>query len=314
MTKLEYITKQLNKSKGKVYEQYIVNRIINLLNDFTIKFTTQQYVRFQDGRYALTDLYFPQLKIHVEINEAHHDIIADLSREEKILSALNDDKLKIPDEKDYVSLMENHKVISIYVYRDRKVKTIEEINIEIDDAVKCIKDRKVLLGTNFTNWDTNDPEPTFYINRGHIDVIDDISFRYTHEACNCFGHNYKLGSVWSGGALHPYQHNTILWFPHLYANKSWNNQISHDDSIITEKSNDLDKMNLELTSHLAEDSREAELRIVFAHVKDVLGDTRYRFKGLYKLNRVMSSNERGLIWDRIATQVRTYPQNQNHAL
>ncbi|MFX9108505.1 AbaSI family restriction endonuclease, partial [Acinetobacter baumannii] len=41
----DYVIRQLGRTKNKRYEAYVVNRIIHLLNDFTLKFVTQQFVR-----------------------------------------------------------------------------------------------------------------------------------------------------------------------------------------------------------------------------------------------------------------------------
>jgi hypothetical protein len=57
-----------------------------------IKFVTQQYVKRPEG-IALTDLYFPQLKIHVEIDEGQHflkdgtRVLQDKIREADIINA-----------------------------------------------------------------------------------------------------------------------------------------------------------------------------------------------------------------------------------
>ena len=67
-TKLDYITKQLRRTHNKKYENYVVTGIWHRLNDPTLKFVTQQYVMRPDGR-ALTDMYFPQLQVHIEVDE-----------------------------------------------------------------------------------------------------------------------------------------------------------------------------------------------------------------------------------------------------
>ncbi|MFO8067398.1 MAG: hypothetical protein R6U11_07440, partial [Bacteroidales bacterium] len=71
MDKLDYIARQLSRARKKRYEHYVTTRIWHLLNDLTIKLVTQQYVKRPEGR-ALTDIYFPQLQIHIEIDENHH--------------------------------------------------------------------------------------------------------------------------------------------------------------------------------------------------------------------------------------------------
>lgn len=53
----------VGRTKNKRYEAYVSNRIIHLLNDFTLKFVTQQFVGLSNQKIALTDLYFPQLQL-----------------------------------------------------------------------------------------------------------------------------------------------------------------------------------------------------------------------------------------------------------
>ena len=72
LDELTYYAKLLTKLRNKKYEFYVVSRIIHLLNDTEIQFTTQQLVRKKDGKRYLIDLYFPQFKIAVEIDESHH--------------------------------------------------------------------------------------------------------------------------------------------------------------------------------------------------------------------------------------------------
>ena len=88
MTKLEFISRQLAKAEGKRYEHYVVTRIWHLLNDTRIKPVTQQFITRPSGR-ALTDMYFPQLEMHIEIDEGHHkkQIEADKLREADIINA-----------------------------------------------------------------------------------------------------------------------------------------------------------------------------------------------------------------------------------
>jgi very-short-patch-repair endonuclease len=86
--KKEYIVRQISKTRNKRYENYIVCRIINLLDDLSVKFITQQPVIRSDGRRSLTDLYFPQLDLHVEVDELYHkrQIEADIDREADIIN------------------------------------------------------------------------------------------------------------------------------------------------------------------------------------------------------------------------------------
>ncbi|KDO13267.1 hypothetical protein DP83_11855 [Vibrio metoecus] len=48
------------------------------------------------------------------------------------------------------------------------------------------------------------------------------------------------------------------------------------------------------------------LALYLAKVKDSLGYTKYRFKGKYALNVGETDFKNGLVWERVATRVRTY--------
>lgn len=119
MDKKEYIIRQLGRTKNKKYEVYVVTKIIHLLNDFGIKFVTQQYVTRPEGR-ALTDLYFPQFGFHIEVDEGQHfnqaNIEADKIREADIINATGHEMLRID-----------------------VTKSFDDINIQVDIAVNKIK-------------------------------------------------------------------------------------------------------------------------------------------------------------------------------
>ena len=123
MDKKEYIIRQLGRTKNKKYEAYVVTRIIHLLNDFNIKFVTQQHVNRPTGR-ALTDLFFPQMKLHIEVDEAHHKNTknkeADIVREADIINATGHKPVEHID----------------------VTKTLEVINTRIDQIVSMIKKEK----------------------------------------------------------------------------------------------------------------------------------------------------------------------------
>jgi very-short-patch-repair endonuclease len=116
MDKKEYIIRQLGRTKNKKYEVYVVSRIIHLLNNFDIKFVTQQYVTRPEGR-ALTDLFFPQVNLHIEVDEPYHkdNIENDKIREADIVNATN------------------HEVLRVDVS-----KSIEDINSQIHEIVENI--------------------------------------------------------------------------------------------------------------------------------------------------------------------------------
>ena len=277
--KLNYITRQLSRSQKKRFENYVVNRIWNLLDDLTIKFVTQQYVVRPNGR-ALTDMFFPQFGLHIEVDEIYH------------MNQIEIDKLRQSD------------IINATGHSIERIDTskgVAFLNTRINEVIKLIRDLKK-NAVNFKSWDMDkEQDPITYIKRGYIDIKDDVAFKYSFLACNCFGHNYK--GLQKGGAVHPNQPKTVLWFPKLYPNAGWENKISDDDKTITEICSIPNK----IEEHIYESLNNGyNTRIVFARVKSPLGTIMYRFKGEFDLDIANSNVNNGLIWKRTKTKVTTY--------
>jgi very-short-patch-repair endonuclease len=279
MDKIDYITRQFYRAEKKRFEHYVVTRIWHLLNDLSIKFVTQQYVTRPEGR-ALTDMFFPQLKIHIEIDEGHHkkNIEWDKLREVDIINATG------------------HKI-----YRVDVTKDITSINNEIDVILTELRTAKKQTA-DFKDWDIlAEQNPQTYIEKGFIRVEDDVAFKTLVDAANCFGNNYK--GLQKGGAKHPNEPTKVIWFPKLYENEGWNNQISNDETTITEICKLPDLVNQHINKVV---NGKIHTRIIFARVKSPLGDIMYRFKGEYKLDTAATNPETGLVWRKIANEVKTY--------
>ncbi len=282
MKKTDYIIRQIGKSYKKKYENYVVTRIWHLVNNLDIKFITQQHVTKPEGR-ALTDMYFPQIQLHIEVDEGHHfnskglQIDQDAIRELDIINATG------------------HTVKRIKVVQE----SIENINKEIDEVVDFIK--KEINSINFLPWNIDaEYNPQTYIDKGSISVQDNVAFLTTKDACNCFGHKYK--GYQQATAKHAVE-DRILWFPKLYENKGWRNEISLDeDKIFMQKIGDHKKWfdeNKDKPDSLKE-------WVVFARVKSNLGDVMYRFKGVYKIDLINSETLGKVIFNRIEKTVKTY--------
>ena len=279
MNKLEFVSRQLAKAENKRYEHYVVTRIWHLLNDTRIKFVTQQFITRPSGK-ALTDMYFPQLETHIEVDEAHHkkQIESDKLREADIINATG------------------HTIIRVDV-----TESIDEINEEIDKIIAFLKS-KIESSTDFKNWDLDaEQSPQTYIERGYMDLKDDVAFRRIVDAVNCFGCNHKEFQL--AGKKHPKEKGKVIWFPKLYKNDKWNNKIFDDENTIVERH----EFDDEARKHIKKIVEKGfHTRIVFARVKSPLGDVMYRFKGEYKLDLEATDYERGLVWKRIGTCVKTY--------
>lgn len=283
--KLTYILRQLSKTNKKNYENYVVTRMYNRLDDLEIKFITQQYVSRGNGQYALTDMYFPQLNLHIEVDEPHHErnVEADKIREEDIIN------------------ITNHKIMRINIYNSIE---IEEVNLQIESVIEYIKAKKVELGEEFIGWDTKKEYSTeAYINKGYIDTKDNVAFFKIVDACNCFGLNYV--GYQRGGAKHPIEKGTLLWFPKLYANDKYTNRLSDDGNLIFESNNNKESTKEQI---LEQSNSKVFLsrRIVFARVIGPLGDIMYRFKGEFILDTEESINNKCFVWRKISERVKTY--------
>lgn len=299
MNKLDYVVRQLARTKSKKYEQYVVTGIIHKLRHHDIKFVTQQYVlrsvalpdllpdseKKASYKRALTDLYFPALGIHIEVDEPFHE---DKENVEK-------DKLR---ESDIVNATK-HDILRVEI----KDKTLKQIDERIDACVLKICEKFSKL-SDFKPWNLEDEYSIKqHIDRGHINANDNVAFKLVVDACNCFGHNYK--GYQQSTADHPHFSNISLWFPKLFENEDWSNTITDDEKIIKEYAKDDTKRQAHFDSCIADKRNK---RIVFAKAKDNLGMLLYRFKGLYELNIERSREKNMIIWERIATEVDTFPE------
>jgi very-short-patch-repair endonuclease len=281
MNKLDFISRQFSRAEKKRFEHYVVTRIWHLLNDLSIKFITQQYVSRPEGR-ALTDMFFPQLQIHIEIDEGHHknQIELDKLREADIINATG------------------HEILRVDVTKD-----IDEINKEISQIIERVRTKKS-SNSEFKPWDIDaELNPKTYIEKGYIDLKDDCAFKTMVDAANCFGNDYKPMGIWTGGAKHPRENGKLIWFPKLYKNGKWNNSISNDETEIRE----ICELPKTAKPHIDSVLKKGIYnRIVFARVKSPLGDTMYRFKGEYELDIGKTNYTDGLMWRRVAERVNTY--------
>ncbi|MCK8045593.1 hypothetical protein MSG37_11935 [Shewanella sp. 1CM18E] len=271
------MTRQLQRCKNKRFELYAITRIIHKIDDLDVKFITQQYVARPNG-FALTDLYLPQLKLHIEIDEGFHQgqIDADKIRELDIITATD------------------HQIKRI----DAAV-SIEQINTQVD---KIVADIKQMINAQkqsgcFQPWNPEIEHSVEYLKgRGSIRVSENVALRTSAEVCNLFGHQYK-GWQRSSASI-PKQPNIKLWFPKLYPNEQWFNEISHDGTEIHEYCLESEAKKREVIDR---NLVERFQYVVFARVKDELGQTMYRFKGVFELDRAKTCYEAGVFWKQIAT-------------
>ncbi len=277
MTELEYIIKQISKTNKKNFENYVVTRIWHGINTTDIKFTTQQFVSRPNG-HALTDMFFHQFKLHIEIDEPFHNKQKelDISREADIIQATN------------------HRIERIKITND-----ISFINEQIDNIVEKIKNlrKEGIKNKTFEPWDLEKEfNPDFYRKKGYLDVEENPSFRTILDASNCLGQNYKgVQRAWFKSKVYE-NHN--LWFPKFYKNADWDNKITEDGKTIIEKC----KIEGKKDTYYKDSIDSKVKRIVFPRSKDNLGFVLYKFKGVFETDKERSSPEKGMVYKRIETR------------
>lgn len=173
--KRDYLKRTLSRTKRKDYENYVVNAIWNRLDRIDIQPVTQQYVKRMDGKYALLDMYFPQVNLGIECDEPYHkkNEENDIIREMTMLEMLG-------------TLQETED------FRLRRIDVdgnLESIERQINSIVKEIKD--LLVTKKIDPWNINE-EPALIVRRqGSLSVNDSVRFRIIGEVAACFGKYYK---------------------------------------------------------------------------------------------------------------------------
>jgi len=279
LTKEDYILRSFSKIKHKKWELYVITRIIHLLNDPHIEFVCQQQIKKSSDGKSYLDLFFPQLKIYLEIDEAQHAKLQNKKEDENR-------KLEIVDATKFSEIR-----INVYDENTKNYKNINEINIEVDSFINFIKKRKeqFISKNAFFPWDYErkfSPEP--HKKRGYLDVKDNVVFQYHKEALGCFG--YK-GDHYQRAAWTWKEKNKRIWFPKLYEDSDWNNSLSDDGKKITMERSDngsLDVLWNEPKDNKwydrVKNGQKTDNSIVFAHNKDNLGRTVYKFLGEFEVS------------------------------
>lgn len=289
MSKDDYILRALSKISHKRWEHYIINRIFHKLNDPDLEFVCQQCIRKEghSGKIYLADLLFPQLKLYLEIDEAHHD----------------SDEAKMADGIRRLDIMEATGFIEKRIPAHNT--TLDKINHLVDEFIVLVRDIKAQqkVQGGFDPWEYG----TRYTARKHIDtgfieVGPYAVFRYHKDALECFGYG-KKGHHQSGSWRVPEAvvkaiglgGDVMVWFPRLYKAGEWDNSLSTDGNLITEKS-------LNSTRNYRETWR---YRIVMAHSRDELNRTLYRFLGVFTHDEQLSS-EGVNVFKRVDTRIKVY--------
>ena len=287
--KLEYMERLFAKISKKKTESYVISRIWHQLDDDRVKFVVQQYIRRTQDKYALADLYLPQLNIFIEINEPFHknNVEVDKVRNEEIVDKTHSE-LRIID-CGYVTKGKDGK-------DEIHWNSLDKIHCQVADVVKLIRQRISELGEKFKPWDdANTLSVEYHRSKGYLKVEDNECLRTTEDVAAVFGTKAKhRGFLRASGA--GIGENIIVWWPNT-EHRLWHNELSEDGMFIYEYPKAEDKRAAHLKQWL---SAPEETRVTFLRYKDDLGFCFYRFVGVFRLNHDKSIRENKCVWERVS--------------
>jgi len=273
LDKDEYFLESLSKIKHKKYELYVVAKVLFILNDPEIEFVCQQYVKTLTGR-NFVDLYFPQFKIYLKVNEDYHG-----TEEQKQLDVIRDREIL-----ESVGL-EPHE-LNVYDPKTLSFLPLSLIDQKIEifcERIRILKTKSVNEGS-FSPWvvDRSRYAPEQYLDKLKISVSENVILRRQVDVLQLFGAKYK---GWQRGWW-VRDKQSAVWFPKLYNLKSsiWNNSLSDDgmEIIETKKDGSIIKNPPNYNIH----------RIVFAHYKNNFGQTVYKFTGVFETQSNLCTKQR----------------------
>ena len=205
-----YLVKTLSRTKRKDYENYVINAIWQRLDNCNIEIVSQQYVEnnmIDNGNsHYFIDLYFPQLNIGIECDEAFHKkhLKKDKEREVSIYDIIN----KINNDSNYEP---------IHIDVTQSYQNLED---SINKTVKRIKEK--IIDINPLKWKIETPEQ-YYKEREEIKINDKKGFNSINKTCNVLfnaGRNEESkGASRAYFSLPKFKNTSIndykMWFPKL---------------------------------------------------------------------------------------------------
>ncbi|MGX7030648.1 AbaSI family restriction endonuclease [Vagococcus zengguangii] len=272
MNKVEYLAKTFSRTKRKDYENYVLNALWHKIDYLNIRPVTQQYVKGDDHSYYLIDLYFPQINLGVEVDEAFHknnrekDIKRELTIEEKLSSIRDENRFQL--------------------LRIDATLPLEELTNRIEFIAKEIKQK--IAEKEIMQWDTDISIQDQIKAKGYLSIDDFYRFKRIKDVANqLFFKDYK-GYQKASFSVKTSNQLAKVWFPTISTkdkkeHSEWLNYLNEDWSIITENNIRKDEKVM--------DHSLGEIRIVFAKIKNNFGLFSYRYIGNFKLVEISEDNK-----------------------
>ncbi|MBM7095166.1 hypothetical protein JSY36_05290 [Bacillus sp. H-16] len=290
MNRRDYLVRTFSRTKRKDYENYVLTAIWHKLDNLNILPASQQYIKRANGSFALMDLYFPQLHIGVEVDEAHH-------KNQKHMDELRMD--------DIIASISEEEIDDFLCLRVDVTQSIEEIDQQIREAVTIIRKR---ASTIELHWLTYEEQLVELKEKEVLSVYDDVSFMNIKDIANTiFG---KQAKGYQRSCFRIYE-NTWLWCPKLSIEvdgvkksvaNGWINTLASDWSYIDESHESTEIVEARKNGFQKE-VEQNQKRAVFAKYKDILGHNRYRFIGIFKCTGLAPGDSTTIRYERIEEQV-----------
>ena len=279
--KTQYLSNALTKISHKGLELYCITRIWHLLNDLAIEPVFQQPVSFPNGKRALIDIYFPQIKLAIEINEPYH---------------------KKQEDKDRIR---NKNIVHLTKSHIRKIdctKSLTNIHQQIDKLVADIKRTIMKKKENQEGQPWSNKTPSFFINKGFFSCTSEDFLRTIDDFYKIIGlKQRKRGYQPEKYGTQPTKEGYYPWFPKTQQTKKdnpWINEISRDGKYIYEyHANEIKNH-----EHIKEIIKDNHTRLAFLETMDFLGNRGYYFKGIYKLNLLKTKRTKRGVWQQFSKE------------
>lgn len=316
-TKIKYISEMLNKrTKGKDYENFVINQIYARINNPELEIVTQKCVRPNKGidtknlvkigkGHYLIDLYFPQINLAVEVDESHHEDVenqlSDKQRENLIKGSVSCDIKRIKICKPGTKIPQNY---------DDIIQQIKEMVVEIKGKISEWEKKN----NQKLKWITNDEKIKGVKNCKVFDACEAIHFGGITKVLNLLPgikhsklyqrcvKNFDIYSIWIPVLSVRLDDGTVK------TANGWENFINEDKDKIIEYPSD-EKYNKKLDTYKAPAGScppkwGSRKRVVFMKMKDDFGNSCCRFLGVFKSDHI--EYERGKqkrVYKRIATTI-----------
>jgi very-short-patch-repair endonuclease len=284
---LLFLSRLFQKAASKPTELYVLTRLWHQLNDAEIQIVPQQYVGLPENRYAMTDVFFPQAGIFVEINEPEH--------------YYSDWKIQLDHHRN--QSIAGRTGIQIMVVDCRE--SMQGIHQQIDRIVEAIRERVAESRQQgiFKRWRPNEARnPEYWKEKKRIHIEDDVIMSNIETICQLFDADFnktKRGYFRKGAIPHPNLLECVIWWPSAFSRSGWQNICNEGGDLITESHQNPQRNQ----AHYHNTVKWPHKRIVFYFNKDILGFSGYYFMGIYEIDTNLSNEHEGLFWRRVSKEV-----------